>query len=165
MNYFKSSDAKSKTTTKGIFFLLFLVCSMSTVSAQDITFNLSSFQGGYNISCHGQANGSIDATIVGGVLPYTYSWSNSASTQDISGLTAGSYTLTVTDSLGSIVSKAVTLFEPDSLATSLTVSNYNGYGLSAWHAYDGFINSHVSGGAPPYDYIWPEVGVRDENVS
>ncbi|MBL7897197.1 MAG: T9SS type A sorting domain-containing protein [Crocinitomicaceae bacterium] len=52
---------------------------------------------------NGTSNGSIDATIIGGTIPYASTvWSNSATTEDISGLTAGAYTLTVTDANGCI---------------------------------------------------------------
>jgi len=48
----------------------------------------------------GGGNGSIDATIIGGIAPYTTNWSNSATTEDINSLASGSYTLTVIDANG-----------------------------------------------------------------
>ncbi len=45
-------------------------------------------------------DGAIDLTVYGGTQPYVYSWSNGATTQNISGLSAGSYTVSVTDSIG-----------------------------------------------------------------
>jgi hypothetical protein len=44
-----------------------------------------------------QSNGAIDLTVAGGIQPYTYLWSNNATTQDISNLSPGNYTVTVTD--------------------------------------------------------------------
>lgn len=53
-----------------------------------------------SVSADNPTNGSIDITVTGGFSPYTYAWSNSETTEDISGLSAGVYTLTVTDYLG-----------------------------------------------------------------
>ncbi|MBI2967486.1 MAG: gliding motility-associated C-terminal domain-containing protein [Bacteroidetes bacterium] len=51
-----------------------------------------------NVSCNGGNNGAIDITVGSGNPPYTYQWSNGATTEDISGLTDGTYTVTVTSS-------------------------------------------------------------------
>ncbi|ESU25432.1 hypothetical protein FSS13T_16650 [Flavobacterium saliperosum S13] len=56
-------------------------------------------------NCSNQNNGSIDVSVTGGTAPYTYSWNNGATTQDISGLAPGSYTITVTDAVGCIASQ------------------------------------------------------------
>ena len=52
------------------------------------------------LGCNNSNNAAINLSVSGGTPGYTYSWSNGASTQDISGLTAGTYTVTVTDSVG-----------------------------------------------------------------
>ncbi|MEM9917525.1 MAG: beta-propeller fold lactonase family protein [Bacteroidota bacterium] len=51
-------------------------------------------------SDNGAGNGSINLLMNGGFAPYTYSWSNNATTKDISGLSSGTYTVTVTDKIG-----------------------------------------------------------------
>lgn len=136
-------------------FFLFTILIVPVVSAQDITFNVKSYKGGYNISCNGSTNGNIDVTIVGGVMPYNYSWSNGATTQDLTNISAGIYTLTVTDAVGSIKSKSITLFEPDLMEVFFTTSIYEGgYQISKMGNNDGFITTDVKGGAPPYKYLW-----------
>ena len=55
----------------------------------------------YNIGCD-NPNGGIDVAVAGGYPPFTYSWSNGATTQNLTNLVAGNYTLTITDSIGCI---------------------------------------------------------------
>ncbi|HQQ20848.1 MAG TPA: GEVED domain-containing protein, partial [Bacteroidales bacterium] len=74
-----------------------------------------------NPTCHDYENGSITITVNGGTTPYTYVWSNGMATQDLSGVPAGDYTVTVTDANGCTDSKTYTLDNPD--AFTLTVDN------------------------------------------
>lgn len=55
----------------------------------------------------GQANGAADASVNGGSSPYTYKWSNMATTQDLNNIAPGTYTLTVTDFFGCTASASV----------------------------------------------------------
>lgn len=108
---------------------------------------------GRDISCFGYCDGSAAVSVVGGVSP-TYSWSNGASSQSISGLCAGTYTVTVTSG-GCSVTKSVTLSNPPQLAfASLTTSNYNGYNISCFGGSDGSATAYASGGTAPYTYLW-----------
>ncbi|MDD3875276.1 MAG: hypothetical protein PHT69_01500 [Bacteroidales bacterium] len=106
-----------------------------------------------NINCNGGSNGSINLTVSGGtpslLTGYTFLWSNGATTEDISGLVSGSYSVTVTDSLGcsDVLSKTIT--QPAQLtATATPVSPLcNGYST-------GSIDLSVSGGTIDYDFLW-----------
>lgn len=56
-----------------------------------------------NATCKGGNNGDINITVIGGTPPYTYTWSNGATTEDLSGLSEGIYSVEVKDSNGEIV--------------------------------------------------------------
>jgi hypothetical protein len=94
--------------------------------------------------------GAIDLSVIGGVGPYRYSWSNGATIEDLTGLPAGQYIVTVTDNAGKTATTSVTLSEP-SLEITLVASHQN---VSIGGADDGFIDLTVIGGVGPYTYRW-----------
>lgn len=116
------------------------------------------FQCGYNSSCAGSADGSINADVIGGCPPYQYLWNNGATTASINNLVAGTYQLTVTEAGGGTVSATITLTEPSALSTtSIQLSAYNGgLNISCNGAFDGNINANFAGGAACelYTYSW-----------
>ena len=67
-----------------------------------------------------RAQGDSGPTAAGGTAPYGYSWTNGATTQDISGLVAGTYTVTVTDVHGCTDQKTVTITAPGAPTLSET---------------------------------------------
>ena len=68
----------------------------------------------------GGSNGSVDLTVSGGVPPYTYNWSTGDTTQDITGLSADTYTVTVTDSVGCEETSNITITDtPPALPINL----------------------------------------------
>ena len=107
--------------------------------------------------------GSIDLSVAGGTAPYTYSWndpSNSTS-QDISSLAAGTYTVTVTDDNSCTATETVTITEPTALLLSSTQINVSCNGGS-----DGSIDLSVAGGTAPYTYSWDDAAVSTtEDIS
>ncbi|UCG27652.1 MAG: T9SS type A sorting domain-containing protein [Bacteroidales bacterium] len=116
-----------------------------------------------NISCHGYQDGSATVTPSGGTPPYTYLWDDPSGTTDstIYGLSAGQYyTVTVTDADLNSVKDSVILSEPDSLHTYFSDStNISCYGYS-----DGSAVISVSGGTPPYSYLWDDEGSSTDSV-
>ncbi len=112
-----------------------------------------------DLACNGDADGSVDITVSGGVSPYTYSWSNGASTEDLSGLSGGTYSVTVTDTNGATSTTSYTVVEPSALALSDTVTDVLINGQST-----GAIDITVSGGTGPYTYAW-STGATTEDIT
>ncbi len=104
-----------------------------------------------DVSCAGDANGSIDITVMGGTMPYSFSWDNGDTTEDLTGLAAGDYVGTITDSVGcELVSPSLTVGSPDSLAVALeSITD-----VSCKGGADGAIDITVSGGTAPYTFSW-----------
>ena len=103
-----------------------------------------------NVSCNGGSNGAIDAVVTGGpTVPYTYSWNNGATTEDISGLTAGNYTLTITDGNGCKLANTFTVTEPAPITAAATTNNVSCNGQT-----NGSVILTPNGGTLPYTYNW-----------
>ncbi|MBL0051219.1 MAG: SprB repeat-containing protein [Bacteroidetes bacterium] len=105
---------------------------------------------GFNVSCNGGNNGGINISIIGGVAPYTYIWSNGQTTEDIFGLAAGIYKLQVTDFTGFVDSVTVNMTQPPILGVIITTfSNPSCNGFS-----NGKIEVFGNGGVGSYSYVW-----------
>ncbi len=104
-----------------------------------------------DVDCFGNANGSATVTATNGTPPYSYLWSTGATTQSITGLPAGTYTVTVTDENGNgcEVNGSVTISQPALLSLSATAIPESLPGAG-----DGSIDLTVSGGTTPYSYLW-----------
>lgn len=102
-----------------------------------------------NVSCNGGNDGSIIATATGGTPNYTYSWSNSATGQSVSGLTAGSYSVTVTDASGCTAVSNVSITAPAAITTSAFITTPANCGTS-----NGTVSANVSGGAGSFSFTW-----------
>ena len=74
-----------------------------------------------DVSCHGESDGTAKAEVHGGNSPYTYLWSNGATTKKITGLYQGTYWVTVTDENGCTKTGLATIEEPTLLEITNTV--------------------------------------------
>jgi hypothetical protein len=101
-----------------------------------------------HLTCYGDNDGSAEVTPTNGTPPYTYIWSNSASTDSITNLPAGTYTVTITDSLLCTASASVTITSPSELSvfagSNSPVNEGNSINLT----------SNTGGGTSPYNYNW-----------
>jgi gliding motility-associated-like protein len=109
-----------------------------------------------NITCASGVfnDGAIDLTVSGGVGPFTYLWSNGASTEDISDLTEGTYSVTVTDSNGCTATASGGVVNPPPLTYSKTISDYNGYNISCFGMSNGSVTVNTTSGTPPFIFSW-----------
>ncbi|MFH2096928.1 MAG: T9SS type A sorting domain-containing protein [Bacteroidota bacterium] len=114
----------------------------------------------------GAANGSIDITVLwGGTPPYTFNWSNGATTEDISGLSQGYYSVTILDSDTCMSTETyyvwcdTTTINPCQMYVTGSITHVSYAGGN-----DGAINVTVIGGTPPFTYYW-NTGAVTEDIS
>ncbi|MCF8295072.1 MAG: T9SS type A sorting domain-containing protein [Bacteroidales bacterium] len=107
----------------------------------------------FQVSANGGSDGYIQTSAWGGTPPYEYLWSTGETNTNISNLSAGVYTLTVTDSQGCQDISIYPLSQPALIQVNSTVSNYNGFNTSLGNS-DGFIHLYISGGIAPYSVQW-----------
>ena len=102
-----------------------------------------------NVLCYGASTGTASAMPVGGTYPYTYLWAPAASDSALTGLPAGSYSLTVTDFNGCIAFATAAITQPltDFLIDSVTTTN-----ISCFDAGDGAAMIYTSGGTGSLEY-------------
>ena len=107
-----------------------------------------------NVSCFGKSNGTDSAIAAGGTALYTYSWSPVAgNTAKISGLSAGSYTCTVTDSHGCKTTDVIAITQPTVLSATNKLT-----GVSCFAGNNGSDSVVVNGGTVNYSYSWSPSG-------
>lgn len=109
-----------------------------------------------NVTCNGNANGAIGITVSGGSAPYTFLWSNGATTEDITGLNGNTYSVTVTDALNCVSIFNTTITEPAALVVSGVVTDA-GCGVPS-----GAIDQTVTGGTTPYIFNWSSGNVSED---
>ena len=108
--------------------------------------------------CKSDCNGSVDISIAGGSGGYSYLWSDGSTTQDVGGLCAGSYTVTVTDIVQAsntylcTISDSWTIGEPDLF--EVIASNVGSTSCPGGQTCDGEGQATATGGTQPYTYLW-----------
>ena len=129
-----------------------------------LTSSLSDFNG-FNISCNGLTDGEIDINVSGGILTggdtdYTYEWTTidgsglDPNVADQTGLSAGTYTVKITDSNNCSLTRDIPILQPDEIKIDEVLSDYNGFNVSIKGTSDGFINITPVGGSGGYIYEW-----------
>jgi len=126
-------------------------CSLTdTVTVANTGGPVASISSAINVSCFGGNDGGATVSVTGGTTPYTYSWSPGGGSNDTAtGLSAGTYTVTVIDAGGCVSTDNITITEPGAIMLNTTVTN-----VSCFGSCDGDISVVVSGGTAPYTYMW-----------
>ncbi len=115
---------------------------------------LSIITNAYDVLCNGGNNGQITSNVSGGTNPYTFEWSNGATSSNITE-SAGIYSVTVTDNMGCVITQTDTISEPTALAINFTTVSPN-CGNS-----DGSASANVSGGVGSYQFEWTNLVGND----
>ena len=117
-------------------------------------------------SCNGGSNGSMEVDALGATPNYTYRWSDGQTTSLATGLTAGAYTVTITDANGCSTTAGSVLSEPTAIQLNPQIlSNYNGAAITCAGAADGAVGVVVAGGSAGYSYTWSPGGQNTANIS
>lgn len=113
-----------------------------------------------DVTCFGGNDGTATASATGGAAPYTYSWSPSGGNNQLAtGLSAGTYTVTVTDNTSCVGSTTVTIGEPAAINIVETIIPAN------CGSTDGFVSVVVAGGTAPYTYSWTPGGSTATSIT
>jgi hypothetical protein len=126
-----------------------IVADSSTLSA--------GISGVSNVSCNGVCDGSVTSFAIGGSGPYSYNWApGGQTTANATGLCAGKYTITISDTKGCISSDTITISQPTPLTVAIDSNIAGGCTNSVW--------AIVSGGTKPYTYNWTG-GLTTDTIS
>ncbi len=112
-----------------------------------------------HVTCNGGNDGALEVSASGGQAPYTYLWSNGASGESISNLTAGNYLVTATDNNGCEVVKLYTINQPSPILIQI---NSSGQNLCAGDQQVD-LTAVPTGNQPPFTAIWSNGVVGLEN--
>uniref|UniRef100_UPI002611C4BA T9SS type A sorting domain-containing protein n=1 Tax=Flavobacterium sp. TaxID=239 RepID=UPI002611C4BA len=115
-----------------------------------------------NVSCNSGINGAINLTPTGGTGPYTFNWGGGITTEDRTGLAAGTYSVTITDNNGCTGTvSGITVIQPSAISTATgSQTNVSCIGLT-----DGSATVAPSGGTPGYTYSWSPSGGTSATAS
>lgn len=102
-----------------------------------------------NVTCNGLSDGSATASGSGGTPPFTFAWSNGAVTATASNLSAGNYTVTISDNNSMAATANVSITQPSALNTSVSGVNLDCNGDNS-----GSATANPTGGTTPYRYSW-----------
>lgn len=115
----------------------------------NISYSTSDYNG-YNISCGGGNDGTIDLSVTGGNGSFNYLWNNGLVTEDLTSLSAGTYEVDITSSGNCTTSEEFVLSEPTSLSLNSNLI------YDTCYTNGGTAELIVNGGVEPYTFLWSD---------
>ncbi|MCB9185392.1 MAG: HYR domain-containing protein [Flavobacteriales bacterium] len=116
------------------------------------SFITTSDYNGYQISCFGLNDGSIDLTVTDGTAPYSYLWTGGAITEDLNNLSAGNYIVEITDANGCTRLDSVELIQPN----DISIESRDTVMISCNGDANGAFTVEAIGGVPAFTYQWSD---------
>ena len=114
-----------------------------------------------NISCFGANNGSISLNLIGGQTPFVVTWSDGSTSGTVrNNLLPGVYSVSISDGTPCYINRTFIIVEPQLLVLASNITN----ALDCNNANSGSINLMVSGGNPPFTYLWSN-GATTEDLT
>lgn len=135
-----------------LFFTFLMALLLPALAGAQLSVSVS----GTNPTCNGFSNGAVTANVNGGVGPFSYQWNNGANSSTVLGLSAGTFSVTVTDANGSQANASTSLTAPAAVVASISVSNP----CTA----PGNATASATGGTGSYTYSW-DTGATSANVT
>ena len=105
------------------------------------------------VTCNGACDGTA-SIMVTGEPPFGIAWSNGASSESVTNLCEGTYSVVVTDGNGCTTSRTISILQPQVLGINITQIEHDPMGTSS-----GSIGVNIVGGTAPYNYIWTRNGI------
>ncbi|MFH1319829.1 MAG: PKD domain-containing protein, partial [Bacteroidota bacterium] len=115
--------------------------------------------GSVNSTC-GNADGEASVTVTSGITPYTYSWSNGCTSSTCTGLSSGSYSVSVTDGNGCTATDNVPVNDEGAPTLSTTKTDITCYGDN-----DGTATVTAFGGTTPLTYLWDDPSAQNTTTA
>lgn len=112
-----------------------------------------------DVTCNGASTGGINLTVMGGNAPFTYAWNDAAATQHRTSISAGTYSVTVTDNHSCSTSISETIYEPTAITAIASVTN-----LTCFGAANGAISLNVSGGSGSHSFQWNDAATTSNRT-
>ena len=123
--------------------------SVQTVTVNGFNCSINASISGTPVSCNGGSDGTADVSLTGAADPVSYMWSNGETTQNVSGLSAGVYTVMILDGNNCPAEATITISQPAELNVNASSTDETSSGAN-----DGTASAAPTGGNMPYSYLW-----------